>query len=79
MGENQTINDIRQDNSVPYRRRMTLADKFASKWKTILGVVHHTTPSDQQESAFDKFVQITANKRLSSSDNVFILEKISSD
>ena len=31
----QTITDLRPENALPFRREMTLADKFASEWKPI--------------------------------------------
>ena len=75
----QTITDLRPMNGLPFRREITLADKFAVEWKTILGVAHHTTSFVPMATELNQFVQIPIDRRLSAADNVSLLQVISSD
>uniref|UniRef100_A0AAV1U726 Uncharacterized protein n=1 Tax=Peronospora matthiolae TaxID=2874970 RepID=A0AAV1U726_9STRA len=57
---------------------MTTADRFASEWQPILGVVHHQLQRPQLEAAFDAFVQVPAIRRVSAVDNGMLVKDISS-
>ncbi|KAE9036079.1 hypothetical protein PR001_g9006 [Phytophthora rubi] len=75
----QRITTIRQVNGAAFRREMTVADKFASEWKPILGKTHNTTPSDEHGTEFDQFVQIPANRRISEADNEKLMAEITQE
>ena len=72
----QTITNLRPANGLPFRREMALADIFASKWKPIFGVAHHTTSLDRMTTELDQFAQIPVDRRLSAADNVSLLQVI---
>lgn len=58
---------------------MTLADRFASEWVSILGVVHNTMPTAHMKTEFDKFVRIPDTRRVSTADDRQLLKAISID
>ena len=58
---------------------MTTADRFASEWTPILGVVHHSTPFEHMATELDTFVQVPADKRISAADNQGLMRAISTD
>ena len=56
---------------------MTTADRFASEWQSILGVVHRTTtPYTHMGREFDDFVQIPGSRRVSAFDNGIPMSEI---
>uniref|UniRef100_A0AAV1TRZ0 Uncharacterized protein n=1 Tax=Peronospora matthiolae TaxID=2874970 RepID=A0AAV1TRZ0_9STRA len=75
--KDQTITTIRHINGAAFTRTMTTADRFASEWQPILGVVHHRLQRPQLEAAFDAFVQVPASRCLSAFDNGMLIWVIS--
>ena len=73
----QTITTIRHINGSAFTRTMTTADRFASEWQYILGVVHHKLQRSQLEAAFDVLVQVPANLCVSAFDNGIRMTTIS--
>ena len=48
-----------------FTRKMTIADKFASEWYTVLEVIHRKEPRETLPSAIRKFVRLPADRVLS--------------
>jgi exonuclease III len=72
----QTITGLDCINGEPFQREMSIADKFKSEWKPILGKVHSAVPGDKLESEFDSFVQVPASRRVTQKQNTELMETI---
>jgi hypothetical protein len=48
---------------------MTVADKFASEWSTVLGVIHRKEPRTNLPFAIRRFVNLPADRILTPADN----------
>jgi exonuclease III len=77
--KDQTVAVIRCINGAPFSREMTIATKFSSKWKPILGVVHSTVADEHLESKFDEFVTIPPARRISDQQNLDLMREITED
>ena len=67
--KDQTISTIRHITGAAFKREMTTADKFASEWKPIFGVIHNMSSTEHLDTAFDEFVQIPASRHASDRNN----------
>lgn len=61
---------ILRATGVPFQRGMSLADKFASEWRPILGEIHIINPLAHLEVRFDHFVHIPTACRVSANEQI---------
>jgi hypothetical protein len=58
---------------------MSIADKFRSEWKPILGRVYNAVPADKLETEFDSFVKVPASRRVTPRQNSVLMENITTE
>ncbi|OWZ13595.1 hypothetical protein PHMEG_00013056 [Phytophthora megakarya] len=58
---------------------MTIADKFASEWSSILSRQHNEVGSMRMEFEFDRFTTIPHDRRLDLADNKQLMQEVTQD
>jgi hypothetical protein len=77
--KDQTVTAIHHHHGDPFPREMSIANRFVSEWKTVLGKVHNEYSGDELEREFDKFVHIPRSRRVSAEQNDDLMKPITEE
>lgn len=73
----QHITGIQQQHGPAFTRNMSIADKFASEWSSVLGIIHRKQPLQGLNAAVKQFVHIPTKRVILKADNAALLVEIS--